>query len=382
MRSPRVLLSLVLCISLVASRAQTAQFDITYNSVPPPFVTAFDHAAGIWSQLLVSSVPIKVNVSFFPLGANSLGITFPNGRRDFPGAPYSDTWYATSLANSIAGVELNPGENDIDIFFSNGADWYADTSGTPGPGQHDFVSVALHELGHGLGFVGVSKKVGSEGSFGLLLASDFAPLTTTFPWPQLDTLPGIFDHFLQAPTMEMLVDVPNPSYPLGSFLTCNDINWNGPYGLAASGGAQIRIYAPSAFALGSSCVHLNESTYPVGNPNELMTPFSSAGGVNHHPGLICLGMLRDIGWNLAPGVGVQELPSVASFSVYPVPASDAITLTITGRSHYDQLAIIDAQGRLVRTLPFAASIDVHDLSPGAYLLRVIGSSQYVRFIKA
>lgn len=361
--------------------AQTAQFDITYGAMPPEFVTAFDHAASIWADILVSPVPIKVNVSFFPLGANALGITFPNGRRDFPNAPVANTWYASALANSIAGNELNPGENDIDIYFSNGANWYTDTTGVPAANQHDFVSVALHELGHGLGFVGLAKKVGAEGSFGLLQQSDFAPLTTTFPWPQLDTLPGIFDRFIQAPTLEMLVDVPNPSAPLGSFFTCNNLNWNGPYALAASGGAEVRIYAPGVFALGSSCVHLNESTYPVNNPNELMTPFNSAGDVNHWPGPICLGILQDIGWTLAPGVGVHEHDASLPLVVFPNPVEDELYIDLSPGIGPGTAIITDLQGRLISETPAVSAIDVSSLTPGVYCISLRQSGARARFVK-
>lgn len=381
MRTQRLLHSLVCAAAVLTARSQTAQFSITYNSVPPPFVTAFDHAADIWAHLLVSSVPIKVNVSFFPLGANALGITFPNGRRDFPGAPQASTWYATSLANSIAGTELNPGENDIDIFFSNGADWYADTTGTPGPGQHDFVSVALHELGHGLGFVGLSKKVGGDGSLGLLLASDFAPLTTTFPWPQLDTLPGIFDRYLNDAQDGPLTMMQNPGALLGSSMTGNALYFNGPLAMAMNGGQAPRIYAPTTFALGSSCVHLNESTYPAGNPNELMTPFSSAGNVNHHPGLICLAMLRDIGWNLAPGVGIEEQAPTPSFIMYPNPADDHIVLELPPLVSNTSFIICDAQGRVVHNGATTTTMDIGDLAPGAYIIKLDGLGAQARFMK-
>ena len=381
MRSPRALCSLLLTISIVATRAQTAQFNITYNSIPSDFETAFEHAADIWGHLLISSVPIKVNVSLYPLGANALAITFPNGRRDFPGAPLPETWYATSLANSIAGTELNAGENDIDIYLSTGANWYTDTTGTPGPGEHDFVSVALHELGHGLGFVGLSKKVGAEGSLGLLEMADFFPLTTSFPWPQLDSLPGIFDRYLSDQQDGPLTMMQNPGTLLGSAMTGNTLYFNGPIAMAMNGGVAPRIHAPGTFALGSSCVHLNESTYPAGNPNELMTPFSTAGTVNHDPGLICLWMLRDIGWNLAPGVGIEELPSAISFSVYPNPASGMISLTSATTWMDQEMMIIDGQGRVIRSVPFAPSMDVHDLPPGAYVLRATGSADHVRFIK-
>ncbi|MBK8497836.1 MAG: T9SS type A sorting domain-containing protein [Flavobacteriales bacterium] len=341
---------------------------------------AIEHAADIWGSILVSDVPIKVAVSWTALGSAALGVTFPNGRKDFINAPVAATWYATSLANSLTGFELNPGEDDINIYLNSGTNWYTGTDGNTPAGQYDLVSVALHELGHGIGFVGLAKKVGSEGSFGLLQASDFAPLITTFPWPQQDTLPGIFDRFLRAPTLEMLVDVPNPSVPLGSFFTCNQLTWNGPNGLAASGGGDIRIYAPSTFALGSSCVHLNEATYPAGNPHELMTPFSSAGHSNHWPGPICIGMLRDIGWNLAPGVGMDEPAMEQQLVVFPNPVNDLLTFSRAGMGTSYPFRIVDLSGRTMLLANGTPTVDVSALAAGTYLL-MGAEGKAVRFVK-
>ena len=380
-----LLRAIALIVILHGTTTKATTFDITFIGTAPDAQAnaAVEHAADIWAGILVSDVPIKVRVAWFPLGAGTLGITFPNGRKDFISAPVAATWYATALANSITGSELNPGENDIDVFLNNdeiNIDWYTGLDGNPGGGQHDLVSVALHELGHGLGFVGLAKKIGTEGSFGLLEMADFFPLMTSFPWPELDTMPGIFDRFLQASTQEMLVDVPNPSAPLGSFFTSNQLRWNGPEGLQASGGATVRIYSPSTFALGSSCVHLNESTYPNSNPNELMTPFSSPGDANHWPGPICIGMLADIGWSIAPDVGLAELRNEDTWSVHPNPAEDRITLRGEAR-HGTSITIRDAQGRIIRLQAFASAIDIATLQPGTYLLQVDGSVAPARFVK-
>ena len=376
----RILFLLALSLVLPGTVRATT-LDITYNLAPPEAQVAIDHAAGIWESALVSPVPIKVLVTWAPLGTSTLGITFPNGRRDFAGAPLPQTWYATSLANSIAGAELNLGENDIEIYFSSSFNWYFGTDGGPSNGQYDLVSVALHELGHGLGFVGLSKVVDADGSFGLLQASDFSPLITTFPWPQLDTLPGVFDRYLTHAQNGPLVLMDNPGVALGDAQTSNQVYFNGPLAMAANAGISPRIYAPSTFALGSSCVHLNESTYPVGNPNELMTPFISSGEANHWPGPLCLAMLQDIGWTLAPDVGLLENTGAFAVLAYPNPAHDRISFTFPDRSRSDVIMIIDAQGRTIRTLPFATSVDVRDMSPGTYVLHVSGSAINARFTK-
>lgn len=363
MRSTR--LSLLFGTALALSTARGTTINLTYNAAPPEAQAAIAHAAGIWEGILVSPVPIKALVNWIPLGGAALGITFPNGRRDFPGAPIPNTWYATALANALAQEELNPGENDIEIFLDASADWYFGTDGMVPTGQQDLVSVALHELGHGLGFVGLSKKTGATGSFGMLLASDFAPLGTTFPWPQLDTLPDIFDRFLAHPVNGPLDLMDNPGTALGAAMTSNQLRFNGPMAMAANGGEGPRIYSPSTFALGSSCVHLNEATYPAGNANELMTPFSSAGHANHWPGPLCIAMLADIGWTLAPGVGLLEHPSPITWLVaWPNPVRDVLFLA--GMPQGASVEIRDALGHSVLNQRGSTTIDLSALAPGLY----------------
>ncbi len=361
-------------------RAEGATINITYNLVPAEAQVAIDHAAGIWENILVSPIPIKAMVTWVPMGSLAIGITFPNGRKDFPSAPFAQTWYATALANSIAGEELNPDESDFDIFLSSSVSWYYGTDGATPNGQQDLVSAALHELGHGLGFIGLAKKTGSEGSFGLLEMSDFGPLVTSFPWPELDTLPGIFDRFLAHPQNGPLELMDNPGNALGSAMTSNQLRFNGAYAMEANNGNAPRIYAPSIFSLGSSCVHLNESTYPEGNANELMTPFSGEGSSNHWPGPLCLAIMRDIGWTLAPEVGLDEHTATDRFEIFPNPATDHLTVRHPFNSPVPAM-IMDAFGRTVRTLWITNVIAVDGLAPGSYVLRLNGTGRTASFMK-
>jgi len=376
----RILMCSLLMASAFALPSRGATIDISYNLVPAEAQVAIEHAAGIWETILVSDVPIKVLVTWAPIGNSTLGITFPNGRKDFPSAPVPQTWYATALANAISGTELNPGENDFEFFLNSSTDWYYGTDGTTPDGQHDLVSIALHEMGHGLGFVGLSKKEGNTGSLGLLLQSDFAPLITSFPWPQLDTLPGIFDRFLAHPQNGPLELMENPGVALGSAMTSNQLRFNGTIAMDANGGIEPRIYSPSVFALGSSCVHLNESSYPEGNPNELMTPFSSTGSANHWPGPLCLAIMRDIGWTIAPDVGFAEHHDHDRTGVYPNPVIDRLNLLVPFQ-RIRNATVLDAMGRTVDSIGIINSIDVCFLSSGSYTLRIEETGQVVRFMK-
>ena len=374
----------LLFIGAIGAQSRAATFTINYNGVPTDAQTCITYAANIWSGILVSDVPIKLLVSWLPLGTSTLGITFPNGRRDFANAPLDSTWYATSLANSIGNVELNPGENDIEIFLSSSANWYTGIDGNPAAGQYDLASIVLHEICHGLGFVGLSKKVGGDGSFGLLLSSDFSPLFTTFPWPQLDTLPSAFDRHLENNASNLLTDLVNPSTQLGAALSNNQVYFSGPLTNIANGGSHARVYAPSTFALGSSCVHLNESTYPAGNVNELMTPFSSAGVANHWPGPVCLGILRDIGWTLAPDVGITETVIDGDGLVcYPNPATTELWMRTGDDFGRGTVVISDPSGRPVMAARDHRSLDISVLADGIYIVirTVDGSSMRGRFIK-
>jgi hypothetical protein len=366
----RFALFLVLALIAVNARSQTASFVVTYNGFTPQAQAAFNRATEMWSTILMSDVPIKINAHFIPMLPGMLGITFPNGRKNFSGAPLPATWYATSLANSIAGMELNSGESDLDVFLNASASWYFDSTGAVPAGQYDFASVAMHEIGHGLGFVSLAKKEGAVGSFGLLEAADFAPLVPSFPWPDLDSLPGAFDRFLVNAADVPLLSLPNPSNALGSALTNNNVYFNGTHAMTANGGAKPRVYAPGSFELGSSISHFNETTYPVGNANEMMTPNGEPGHRNMDPGPVAYGVLRDIGWNLNPAVSTHEITSTQNLRVFPNPVQNIMVITNAVVNERSTLRCIDVMGRVHTVLGENGLVDVSALPSGYYMLMV------------
>lgn len=142
-------------------------------------LNVFQEAANIWGALLPSAVTIVVRAQFNPQTCTAtsavLGSAGPSQiYSDFAGALMANTWYHVSLANKLAGVDLNPVPNlnahDINATFNSningsatclgGRTWYYGYDGLEGV-NIELLPVVLHEMGHGLGF---STLVGSSGA--------------------------------------------------------------------------------------------------------------------------------------------------------------------------------------------------------------------------
>ncbi len=285
---------------------ESANFDITYNGFSAQAQTAFQYAVDIWATLVTSPVNIKVVANWTPLGAGVLGsaasYTFYS---NFTNAPRIDTWYPVALAEKHYGSGLNHADSTdlIANFNSNFSSWYFGTDGNTPSGSYDFVSVVLHELCHGLGFQGSMDISGTQGSWGLGSGYPFA-----------------FDHHAQNGSGQSLLNTtlfPNPSTALASQLKSNNIFFSGQNANSANGGSPTKLFAPATWQPGSSYSHLNESTFPAGNPNSLMTPSLGSAEAIHNPGSISLGMFEDMGWSLVNTIDSDNENTIENFVLYP-----------------------------------------------------------------
>ncbi len=263
----------------------TATFDVTYHGFSDEAKTAFQAAVDVWSVTLMSSVTIRVDAHWTPLDdPRVLGSAGPETFvRDFSEAPEAGTWYPISLANALEGSDLSSGDPHITANFnSNFTNWYFGTDGLTPLDRYDLMSVVLHELGHGLGFVGSMDVEGGEGSWGL---------NTPFPI--------VYDRFTENLQGQQLLDTAlfqNPSTELAGQLQSNQLFFNGSHARAGNGNNPVQIYAPLTWEPGSSFSHLNEVAFPSGNANSLMSPQIGRGEAIHDPGPVGTGVLQDLGW--------------------------------------------------------------------------------------
>ena len=275
-----------------ASRLPHARFELVTSQVPAEAEATLRQALQGWSELISSPVPIRVQASFVDDGP--AGFSVPGMIRDFPGAPMAGTWYAPALADALAGFDLQPDQPDMELFFRRNREWKFRLEGNPAPGEADFLTVAMHEIAHGLGMLTWVQLRDGIGSYG----GDVTELLARFPvelrLPRLDHRPSAYTVFLADPDGRRLADttwLENPSEAMGRFLTTVDLHFTGAAATRANGGVPPRVVGPSPS-------HLHPDDYFWTGDDYLMTTKSGTGVATPDPGPVLLGILQDIGWTL------------------------------------------------------------------------------------
>ncbi|UBM59778.1 T9SS type A sorting domain-containing protein [Marinilongibacter aquaticus] len=271
--------------NLRPSSAEAANIVVEYDSsMPESAKAAFQRAIDIWASLLKSDVQINVAAVWQELGPNVLGSAGPaTYYRNFSGAKKRNTWYPVALAEKMAGEDLNtPGDFDIVARFSSEQNWYYGTTGTPAVGQFDFTSVVLHELCHGLGFVGSLTVSGTQGVYGFG-----------------GGIPAAFDTYVINEKGQTVTDTnlfQNNTTALRNELISENLFFNADKAKNVNNDVYPRLYAPTVWESGSSVFHLNDKDFPAGTPNSLMTHSAGLREVNYDPGPITLNIMKEMGW--------------------------------------------------------------------------------------
>ncbi len=259
-----------------ANLEKKSNFLINFNTVPSLARPAVQAAVDIWSENFASTVPINVNVKWG--SSSSYGVlasaSAKNNFSNFNGAPDKTLYYASALANALAGRDLDPTSPEIEISITSNAPWYYGTDGNCPARSFDLVSVILHEMGHGLGFV--------SGNY-------YEPFSG---FGRVDQ-PTPFDAYAQLPDGRRLADMPSPSLEAGKAMT-SDLFWSGDNAIKANNGIKPKLYTPSIYEAGSSISHLDEATFSKSVDNAVMTPNLDSGEVFHLPGPLVLAMFEDM----------------------------------------------------------------------------------------
>ncbi|RYU92742.1 T9SS type A sorting domain-containing protein [Emticicia agri] len=355
----------------------TSTIQVSYIDFPAAAKTAFEKAMSIWSKYLYSSQPIKIKATWVALSAGILAVTGSTRiYKNFQNAPYQNVWYPASLAEAISGKDLNNGDFEIEMKINSSINWYFGTDSKSQAGKFDLITVVMHEIAHGLGFSSSMKLVNnnSQGQYGQS-GSNY-----------------IYDMFLQNVGKIKLTNngiFGNPSTDLKAALTGNALY----FGLRNSKYANFlpKLYAPVSFNEGSSISHFDESFYPQGNPNSLMSPNVRSAEVNQQPGDLLLRCLQDMGWQIV-GIEGNTITSneyvvepVLGAIIFPNPVSDVVKVAFPLRNQGRDVSIelfdmkgqalqrIESQSITSETIP----LDLSHLPDGVYLLKVIDGSQII-----
>lgn len=270
---------------------------------------ALQHAADIWGAALTSNTEIVIGATWVTLPCEDTGGTLASagshsGIRNFPGAPFSNTWYPLALANAVSGSDRNGATVEIDAEFNlnigtpgclSSRTWYLGFDNAHGSSGIDLVTVALHEFAHGLGF---------------------SSFTNEATGTQPSGSPTIFDRFLRDNTTGKLWPDMTDSERVASAINFRNLVWIGSQvttavpgvlSSGADGSNHARVYTPNPVDPGSSVSHFDTGL----TPNQLMEP-NISNNLTHSvqpPQDLTLPLLLDIGWGANGGPTPSPTPT-------------------------------------------------------------------------
>lgn len=282
---------------------QTSNTDITVDFVsncggqawPEEAKTAMQYAADIWESHLESSIPIRIEANWAELGSGTLASAGPTLVFTLTGGDaVPNTFYTIAQASALTGSDLAAEfEVNYDIVVDMNCtrdNWYFGTDANTPTGTYDAVTVLLHEIGHGVGFID---------SFNGEPSSQIADWGVD---SGQNDLPLIFDIFVLDGLFDQLTDqsfYPKPSSQLYDALTgrVEGVFFSGIQAEFALDNMRIPLFAPDPFRPGSSTSHFDQQFFS-NTPNALMRPNLDLAFSVHSPGPVFCGLLDDIGWPL------------------------------------------------------------------------------------
>lgn len=252
--------------------AATAGLSVTYDpdATPPSDVrAAIARAVARWDSVLDVTAPVEISLSWSteydaggtmaPLPSGVLGLSGPSLFWQVS----DEVWVPAGLYNQMTNSDQQPSQPEIVMVLNSGLSHWNTSADDPGRGQIDLESVVLHELAHGLGFLGSATN------------------------GKLDPTEHLrYDEHVLHNDQPLLTNGAR-----NSLLTSNDLQ------IDIGGGNQLDLYAPSSWRQGSSYSHFSDH-YDVGGLGSLMTPQLSTGISRRSIDAGAIGVLSQIGWDV------------------------------------------------------------------------------------
>ena len=320
--------------ALVRACSDRGDFDVTFTGFSQDAQIAFQFALDIWSTALDLTVPIKIDALWTPLAPGVLGSAGATFIWELDDA----ITYPSALGDQLVGADIHtlpiwdptdPWYDQPDMlasFNSDFSNWYFGLDGCPPGDQFDFVTVVMHEIGHGLGFFSSNRY--------------FPPFTGI---PELNGtaffedvfcigfgVPFIFDTFLVSGGIDL--GITGCFFERG-ILTDDMLTFNGPETVSCFGSAP-NMFAPPFFMPGSSVSHFDEDRVTPGSINAMLTPFVAPGEAIHDPGC-ALAVLRDLGYTTNPEIATCPIPTMQEWSIIQLALVMLILTTTCMRTRID-----------------------------------------------
>ncbi|WP_156618583.1 hypothetical protein [Mycobacterium sp. 852013-51886_SCH5428379] len=272
-----------------AAPGATVKFEFDYTEGAeewtPERRRELEQAASVLAEYF--RAPVPVTITYEVEGDPGDRFLAEAGSDPISGAP---GYYNTVVQEKfISGLDLNGPEADGNIKFYFGNDWGLGYQVEPE--QYDFVSTAMHEMMHSLGFLSQTDEPGKN---------------TRTNW-------AIFDRYLVDSAGERPIGA---DYRFDDAFNPNLIGWNGgmyfggPNAVAAYG-AFVPLFTPDPYQPGSSMSHLDDTTFTGVNAQMMNSAANKAGNDRRFLSAIEQGIMADLGYQVNFQAPAPYAPPVA-----------------------------------------------------------------------
>gem|GEM_PF-2685786 len=252
-----------------------SHFFVNLINCPDECRDAIEYSFRCFDSLIVTNIPINVNVFFKEQTKNNVAATAQAVyRANFSDVAIENVLYPIPLVEKILNAELNDSnESDIDCYVDLSVNWHFGLDTNVPEGKLDFIQIFLHEICHGMGFQSFVR----------------------FEGQMLDenTWPSIFDiHIVDKEGKALLYEL--PSERIYSQVTNNSLYYKSPHFAEYYKDSLVKLYAPSVYSEANSIQHVDEVAYT--DENRLLSPSHGLGESTRGLGSIAKSLLLDFGW--------------------------------------------------------------------------------------